>query len=335
MAKKATGFDVGRLAGVSQPTVSRALRNLPGTSPGTRQRVLHAAAELNYLPSEPRSSYSTGGSRTVAVVSAELSNPYYPGLVGPIRRELAARNFETVLISDSDDLSTGIEVLADGSYVGVILTTTLRNSTLPRDLTQQAIPHVLVNRTLDDPESHSCAVDNAWGARAVADLVVGLGHTRIAAIQGPTNTSTGRERAAGLRTGLAPYGVHLRRSMIRRVPFTHDDGMLAADDLLRQHEPPSAIVCGNDLLALGALSAARSRGVLIPDELTVIGFDDIPMAAWPLINLTTVRTELNALAGATVQLLVDQIAAPGRAPIVRRVPVSVILRDTHARCRSG
>ena len=330
MTGKVTGFDVARLAGVSQPTVSRALRNLPGASPGTRERILRAAAELAYFPSDTRRSAAISDTRKVAVVSAELTNPYYPGLVEPIRRELAQRDFEIVLVTDSISHGTGIEVLADGSYDGVILTTTLRNSALPRDLTERAIPHVLANRTLDSAESHSCAVDNASGAGEVADLLIALGHSRIAAIQGPTNTSTGRERAAGFRAGLRVHGVHLRRSMVRRVPFTHDDGMRAAHDLLSESSPPSAIVCGNDLLAFGALSAARRRGIQVPEQLTVIGFDDIPMSAWPLTDLTTVRSDLNALAAAAVGLLLDQIAAPQQEPIIRRVPVSLILRGTHA-----
>jgi len=203
LAKGITSHDVAREAGVSQATVSRAMRNLPGTAPLTRATVLEAAARLSYVPSDSRRSTATRSTRRVAVVSEELTNPYYPQLIAPIQEHLSRSGFKTVLVTDGragemarHEVTT--EALADGSYDGVILTTTLRTSRLPRDLTERGIPHVLVNRTLDHPESHSCTVDNAGGALAISRLLAELGHLHVAAIHGPVVTSTGRERAAGL-----------------------------------------------------------------------------------------------------------------------------------------
>lgn len=330
MAKKVTSFDVARLAGVSQPTVSRALRNLPGTAPQTRERVLRAALELSYIPSDSARSLSTRSTRRIAVVSEELTNPFYPELVEPIRRQLAAHDLRTVVVTDTEHRAVGPEVLADGSYDGVILTTTRRRSSLPRDLTERGVPHVLANRVLDHPESPSCAVDNAGGARAISDLLVQLGHERIASLQGPLDASTGRERAEALRVGLRRHGIHLRRELVRRTDFGHDPGRRAAHELLDRTTRPTAIVCGNDVIALGVLSAARERGIAVPDELTVIGFDDIPMAGWPLINLTTMRCDLDALAATAVRLLLGEIAEPGRGPVEQRIPTMLRLRGTHA-----
>lgn len=317
-----TGFDVARLAGVSQPTVSRALRNLPGTSPETRSRVLAAATSLGYVPSDSARSLSTRRTRRVAVVSEELTNPYYPALVEPLRARLAAHDLRTVVVTDASTLT-------DGSYDGAILTTTTRTSTLPRDLTERGVPHVLANRVLDHPESHCCAVDNAGGAAALAELLVDLGHRRIGSVQGPVATSTGRERAAALRASLRGRGLVLRRELTRRADFSHDAGQAAALDLLDRADRPTALVCGNDAVALGALSAARELGIAVPETLTVVGFDDIPMAGWPLIDLTTVHSDLSELATVAVDLLLAEIAEPGRVPIERRVPVSLRLRGTH------
>ena len=329
MVKKVTSFDVARRAGVSQPTVSRALRNLPGTSSRTRGKVLAAAAELSYVPSDSARSLSTRSTRRIAVVSEELTNPFYAELVEPIRRRLASHDLRTVVVTDTEHRAVGPEVLADGSYDGVILTTTSRRSSLPRDLTERGIPHVLANRILDQAESPSCAVDNAGGVRAVSNLLAELGHERIASIQGPLDTSTGRERAQALRVGLRARGLHLRRELTRRTTFGHDPGRVAARELLGRRTRPTAIFCGNDLIALGALSAAREAGIDVPDELTVIGFDDIPMAGWPLVDLTTVHCELAALATTAVELLLGEIAQPGVGPVVRRVPASLRLRGTH------
>lgn len=328
--RRVTSFDVARKAGVSQPTVSRALRNLPGTSPQTRERVLDAARALDYLPSDRGRALSTRNTHRVAVVSAELTNPYYPELVEPLRRELDRCGYRTVVVTDSEGGDLGVQALADGSYDGVVLTTTTRRSTLPRDLTERGVPHVLVNRLLDHPESPSVGIDNRLGAIGVAELLVQLGHTRIGLVAGPVDTSTGRERADALRARLRVHRQHIRRDVTRRCAFTHDAGMQATAELLRLREPPTAVVCGNDVIAMGALSAARDSGMRVPDDLTVIGFDDIAMANWPSISLTTVRSDLTALARTGVQMLVDQMSGAAADLTVRRLTPRLVLRSTHA-----
>lgn len=330
MVKKITSFDVARRAGVSQPTVSRTLRNLPGASPETRRRVLAAAQALSYIPSDSGRVLSTRSTRRIAVVSEELTNPFYPELVQPLGRFLAAHNLRAVLITDTDRHGVSADALADDSYDGVILTTTTRRSTLPRDLTERGLPHILMNRILDEAESPSCGVDNADGARQIAYLLAGLGHRRVASIQGPVDTSTGKQRSEALRASLRQHGIALPRVMVRRVPFDHDAGFRAAIELLQQVVPPTAIVCGNDVLAIGALSAARSAGIRVPEDVTVIGFDDIRLASWPLIDLTTVHCDLTALAQTAVLMLLRQIADPTQPVATLRLPVSLILRGTHA-----
>jgi LacI family transcriptional regulator len=340
VAKAITSHDVARVAGVSQATVSRALRNLPGTAPDTRVAVLEAAAKLSYLPSDSARSLATRSTRRVAVVAEELTNPYYPQLVAPIQHHLFRAGLRTVLVTDSrtaDPVRAGVTVddLGDGSYDGVILMTTLRTSRLPRDLTERSVPHVLVNRVLDHPESPSCTVDNAAGAVAVSSLVAELGHRRVAAIHGPVATSTGRERALWLRRGLRQRGIALPRKLVRRASFGHDAGMAAAHSLLDESPRPTAIVCANDVLALGALSAARQAGLRVPEDLTIVGFDDIAVAGWPIADLTTVKVDLDLLAETAVEMLLEEIGASGpsspRRALERRIPVVLRLRGTHGR----
>jgi LacI family transcriptional regulator len=329
MGRKVTSFDVARLASVSQPTVSRALRNLPGTSPETRARVLSAAQVLAYIPSDVGRNLSAQSTKRIAVVSEELTNPYYPELVEPLRYQLASRDYRTVLVTDTPAGPVGLEALADGSYDGVVLTTTGRTSTLPRDLTERGVPHVLVNRLLDEPESAAVGIDNAQGAALITELLVMLGHERIGSIQGPVETSTARERSAGLARSMRDSGLRVRRELTRRVPFSHHEGRSAALDLIGTAQPPTAIVCGNDVVAMGVLSAARSMGLRVPEDLTVIGFDDIRMAAWPLINLTTVHCDLELMAKEAVELLMRQIDGSRIEPTVQRIPVALRLRGTH------
>jgi LacI family transcriptional regulator len=328
VSKNITSHDVARLAGVSQPTVSRALRNLPGTSPETRERVRAAAQQLAYVPISSGRALSTRKTRRIAVVAEELTNPFYPQLVEPIRQHLAGHDYLLVLLNGA----VTVDALADGSYDGVMLCTTGRHASLPRDLTERDVPHVLVNRTLDVPESSSCSYDNVAGARSLGDFVARLGHERIGAIQGPTEFSTSRERATGLRAALRAHGLHLRREDVRRVAYTYADGRAAALDLLGggrdADDRPTALVCGNDVVAIGALAAARTLGLRVPDELTVVGFDDIAMASWDLINLTTMRCDLEVMARTAIELLLA--AMDGEAARQVRLPAQLVPRATHA-----
>lgn len=328
MGARVTSHEVARLAGVSQPTVSRALRNAPGVSSPTRARVLEAARRLSYIPSDSARALSTRRTRRIAVVAEELTNPFYPELVEPLRARLATEGYHTVLVTDRSPYPVSVEALTDGSYDGVILCTVGRRSALPRGLSAQKVPHVLVNRMLDVPESSGCCFANAAGAGTVATLLADLGHTRIGAVHGPSEFSTGVQRATGLQAALRRRRLYVPRERVRRVPFTYEDGRRAARDLLQRPEPPTALACGNDVLAIGALAAAAELGLRVPEDLTVVGFDDIPMASWGMIGLTTVRCDRQAMASASVDLLLAAlIGSPARQVTL---PVSLVHRATHA-----
>ena len=328
--RKVTSFDVAREAGVSQPTVSRALRGMPGISLGTRRRVEEAAQRLEYVPSDRGRVLSTARTRRVAVISEELSNPFYPELVEPIRRALASHGWRTVVLVDSDRESLDLDLLADGSYDGAILTTTPRNSPLPRELRSRRIPHVLVNRVTDEQGSHRCEVDNAGGVRAVAGLLKSLGHRLVGAIQGPLAMSTAYERHHALLEAAQSLPLVVSPAHVRFTQFSHDAGHAAAHDLLARGDRPTAVVSGNDVIALGVLSVARELGLRVPEDLTVIGFDDIRMAAWPLIGLTTVRADLEAMAHSAVELLMEEMRQPAPRPYILTTPTRLVLRSTHA-----
>jgi DNA-binding LacI/PurR family transcriptional regulator len=327
-----TGFDVAKRAGVSQPTVSRALRNLPGTSAATRERVLAAALDLNYIPSASGRTLSTRTTQRVAIVAEQLTNPFYPELVEPLRNALGEHGYRAVLVADRPDDPVTTDALADGSYDGVLLCTVTRRSTLPRDLTERGIAHVLVNRILDVPESSSCSFDNVTGGRLVGDFLCQHGHRRIGALHGTVDNSTARDRALGLRSALRGHGLHVRRTHLRRVPFSYDAGYRGAVNLLDRPDRPSALFCGNDVIAIGALSAAKALRINVPEDLTIVGFDDIGAAGWGTVDLTTVQCDRDELARVSVELLLRAI--DGAEPEQRVIaPTGLIPRGTHGRPR--
>ncbi|MFV2172716.1 LacI family DNA-binding transcriptional regulator [Actinomadura sp. LOL_016] len=325
-----TSRDVARLAGVSQPTVSRALRGDVRVSAATRAKVREAAQALGYVPSEAGRSLSTRTSRRIGVLVTDLTNPFYPHLVGPLHDELGRLDYRMMLFTERTDEALAYERLLDRSIDGVVLATTTLGSDLPAELRRRGLPFVYLNREGGTP-GDAVVVDNRRGAGYAARELVGLGHERIAGIFGPEDTSTGRDREYGLRLALAEAGIGLPESRVRRGPFEFDTGYSGLTGLLAADEPPTAVFCGNDVIAIGALDAARRFGVRVPDDLTVIGFDDIPMAGWASFELTTVRYDLGEMAATAVRMLIDRITGKaGDEPARLVLEPEFVPRHTHA-----
>ncbi len=326
---KVTSHDVARAAGVSQPTVSRALRDERGVSPVTRQKVRDAAKALGYVVHQSGRALSTQSTGRVAVVSAELGNPFYPALIEPLHAGLASAGYRTILMTDHGEEPLELEPLIDGSLDAVVLTTSNVDSGLPGELERRGVPYLLLNRTVDGVHADTCVVDNHAGASAVADLLASLGHREIAAIMGPSLTSTGRDRTAGFTSGLGRAGITLPDHLLHTGVFSADTGAQGLRRLLAQTPRPTAVFCGNDVIAFGVLNTARTMGIDIPGELTVVGFDNIPMSAWPVLDLTTVAADLAVMALAAVELLVSRLANPNLPYRERKMQPRIILRGTH------
>ena len=323
-----TSHDVARLAGVSQPTVSRALRIDSQVSPVTRERVRRAAETLGYVPSELGRSLSTRSTRQIAMV-ADVDNPLYPQLVGPLHDAFAAQGYRMVLLAERDEELGGDERLLDGSVDGAVLTTSQRNASLPVHLTERRLPFVQLNRVSDLIDADSVTADNAVGGRLVADLLISLGHREIGAVFGPKETSSAGERERGFRAGLRAGGVRLPAQRVVRGWFTYQVGFDGMRRILARGDRPTAVFCGNDVVAVGALNALTAEGLRAPDDVTVVGFDDLAIADWPVFALTTVRVDFEAMARRSAELLLDRLTHPGRRAVHERFPVELVPRTTH------
>jgi len=322
-----TSHEVARLAGVSQATVSRALRDDSRVSDTTKQRVRDAARALGYVRSELGRGLSTRATRRIALV-VELENMLYQVLLGPIHDELLDRGYRMVLLAERGDGELA-ERLLDRSVDGAVLMTARLSSSLPSQLAARELPFVFLNRTGGLAEAPSVTADNLGGARAAAELLIGLGHTRIGAIVGPADTSTARDREAGFRSALGESGLALPDRRVFRREFDHQSGRDGLDALLDTDDPPTAILCASDFIAVGVLNRALERGVAVPDDLAVVGFDDLDMASWPVFRLTTVHLPLRDMARRAATMLVERIADP-RAGDQRVYPTRIVLRNTHA-----
>jgi LacI family transcriptional regulator, galactose operon repressor len=322
-----TSHDVARLAGVSQATVSRALRDDARVTAATRRRVRDAAATLGYVPSELGRGLSTRTTRRVALV-VELHNTLYHQLMAPIHDELAARGYRMSLLAERDDASV-TDRLLDRSVDGAILMTTRLGDALPEELGRRGLPFVFLNRLGSLGTVPSASADNVGGAEAAGALLFGAGHRNIGVILGPADTSTSRDREAGYRRAFAAADAPWPAAAVVRGEFDHAGGRAGVRELFARSSPPTAVLCANDHIAIGALSEAAERGMRVPDDLAVVGFDDIDMAAWPAFRLTTVHNPLMEMAARAAAILLDGIEHPGSPAEHVVFPTSVVLRATH------
>jgi LacI family transcriptional regulator len=325
-----TSHDVARRAGVSQPTVSRALRGDPRVAEATRERVMLAAAELGYVASELGRSLRTRTARQIAMV-ADLRNALYPTLVEPLHDRFAEHGLRMVLLAERGDDQATYERVLDRSVDGVVLTTTLAGSSLSKGLLDRGLPFVELNRLSGRRRVDGVAADNRGGAAAMGRLLVEQGHRRIAAVFGPENASTSRDREAGFRAALAESGIDLPEARVARGGFGHEDGERGFAEVMSGRPRPTAVFCVGDLVAIGAINQARRTGLSVPGDVAVVGFDDIDMAGWPSFELTTVRADLRAMAVAAADVLVARLAGADGPRRVRTFPTEIVLRSTHQR----
>lgn len=340
-----TSHDVARAAGVSQSTVSRALRDGSRISKATQERVRAVAAELGYIPSAMGRSLVTRSTRTVGIVVTDLTSVFYPHVIGPLHDELAARGYRMVLFTEGVESNSPpeeaeierlLDRLLDRSIDGVVLTTSRLDGRVPRHLAQRALPFVFLTRYVDGVAGESAVVDNSLGASLAASEAIRLGHTRIGTILGPDNTSTGRDRERGIRAALTAAEISLPEEMTRRGPFTFETGFSGMSELAALDQPPTVVLCGNDTVAIGAFNAARAKGLEIPQDVSIVGFDDLPIAEWEVFGLTTVNQPMEKMAQAAARLLIERIEGTADSDAVRQVVFEprLVMRRTLAPPRS-
>jgi LacI family transcriptional regulator len=291
--------------------------------------VRAAAEQLHYVPSQLGRSLSTRVAGQVGIVVGDLRNPFYLEVLDTLHEALRAADVRMLVLTPDTDDRVALERLVDGSLDGAILTTTHLRSPLPGELAARSFPFVLLNREVDEAPGDVCVVDNAAGAGLVARELLELGHQSIAAVFGPQSTSTGRDREEGFRAVLAEAGIELTPEHWRRTPFDFVAGRRLTLELLESR--PTALFCANDILALGAHDAISSRGLRIPDDITLIGFDDVLLARWQAFQLTTVSQDIGQMVQVCTELLLGRIAAGPNAPPPRHVvlPARLVRRATH------
>lgn len=324
-----TSRDVARVAGVSQATVSRVLQNSVHVKDSTRQRVLAALKDVGYTPNANARAMRTRRTGTIGIVMERVTNPFYPELLETLSRELASANMRMILwLSEGEAELSAVEAIHENRADGVIFTTVREGSTALNEAIETRAPFVLVNRTVEGLTCDQVSSDNFEGARAVGSYFLLHGHKDVAVICGLPGVSTNGDRLNGFLAAVREGGGSLKSHYVVQGDFTHQHGVEAFQRLMALKTPPTAIFCVNDLIALGVLDAARTLGIRIPQDVWIVGYDDIDMASWPSHDLSTVKQRLDDMARAAVELLLERIAEPERAPSFLRFPSQLIIRGS-------
>lgn len=334
--------DVARTAGVSPSTVSRVLANNPSISPQTQERVRQVLQELNYHPHAGARSLVTGSSRTIGLITSRptaqtFSNPFFPEVIRGIGSVLEAEGYNLLLSTaqgEAGQRQVCLDMLRSRQADGVILTSSSLGDELISALAAERRNFVLIGRPADKqghpahPKIHAVNNDNVSAAAAAVEHLIRSGHRRIAYVGGPGRWVFCHDRLQGYRQGLEEAGIPFDGALVHEGSISHQDGETALERLLSLPEPPTAVLAVDDLVAIGVLESALRKGLRVPGDLAVAGFNDSPNASWTRPQLTTVRIPVYDLGAMAARMLVGLLQGVPYRPRQVILPSQVIARES-------
>ncbi|MEA2243180.1 MAG: LacI family transcriptional regulator [Solirubrobacteraceae bacterium] len=341
MEERVTIRELARRSGVSVGTVSRALNGYTDVRPETRERIMRLASELDYTPAAAARSLVTQRSHVIGVFletgegHPDLQHPFFHEVLGGLKQSVGAQGFDLLLFA-SERPGNGygphsyLKRTRHHAVDGVALIGLDPEDQEVRRLVRAEVPCVGIDMDLEGPNTEVVMSDNVSGAEAAVRHLHGLGHRRIATITGMLESRPGIDRLRGYRAAAQALGLAYRDEYVAYGDFYAESGREATERLLALSDPPTAIFAAADLMAIGAIRAAAEVGLRVPEDLSVVGFDDIQLA--PHVNppLTTLRQDKLGLGGAAGDALVARIAGDAGRPSLRQLPVELVVRGSTA-----
>jgi DNA-binding LacI/PurR family transcriptional regulator len=329
-----TIVDVARACKLAPSTVSNALANKPLVTPETRKFVVEIAEKLGYRASTTARALRLQRSWTIGLLASDIANSFYAEILSAVENCAWERGVSVLLGNtefDDERQSRYIGSLLDKNVDGLIF---MSHRLLDKDVEEirrQRVPVVFLSRLDDRVEADFVSVDNVAGTRMAMRHLLEAGHRRIGFIAGRRQFTAANEREATYRQMLSEAGIEADPQLVAQGDYTEKSGRTGGAQLLDLAEPPTAIFCANDLMALGAMAAAAERGLRIPEDLSLVGFDNVDITAHPLISLTTVHTPRDEMGRAAARLLFDRVEGPARAQQrVWLMPTLVVRRSVTA-----
>jgi LacI family transcriptional regulator len=321
MNKKFTIKDIARVANVSHTTVSRALNNKSRIKNETKEKILAIAKELNYQPNFIARSLVIKKTKTLGLVITNIANPFYTELAQGIETTVRGLGYNIIFCSTHSDLSTEkhyIDMLRSKGVDGIIFSSAHMDDPNILALAEEAFPIVLVNRRTYHPivreKIDYVGIDNILGGFLAVEHLIRLGHQRIGVIGGSSESSVGFERLEGGKSALSTYGLEVMGDYFLEGDFLKGSGYQGGKKFLKMSEPPTGIFATNDYMALGAYQAIVEEGIKVPEEIALVGFNDIEFTSMKGIELTTIGQKKYEMGTLAVKTLVERIEGGKAGP---------------------
>jgi LacI family transcriptional regulator len=340
MNRRPTQEDVARLAGVSRATVSYVINNRTDgnvrISEETRCRVLEAVEELGYRPNVLARSLRQGQTHTIGMIVPDNTNPFFAEVARGVEDTSFEQGYSVILCNSDSDLDKELlytNVLAEKRVDGILFVAVGMSAERICVLQERRMPVVVVDRDLPDVAVDSVMTANERGGWLATRHLIELGHRRIGCIAGPSDVTPSAERVTGYRQALREAALPVEEGLIMRGDFQYESGYQAARQLLSMDDPPTAVFACNDLMAIGTISAAVELGRQVPADLSVVGFDDVPLASFANPALTTVVQPKYEIGVVAATMLLERMQDPDRPPQRKMLDTELVVRQSTAPIR--
>jgi LacI family transcriptional regulator len=331
MSRRVTIDDVAEKAGVSYQTVSRVINNRPDVSPATRRRVQNVILEMGYRPSRVARSLATARTATIGLMVPDIANPFFSDVARGVEQSAYDKGYSVLLCNTNEDLHREVEVLQmlDDKQVDGVIVCGLRQESAPlRDAMARFSAAVLVNRRLKIGPLPTVLIDDVRGGYLATRHLLRSGHRVIGYVAGPPTSYSGRRRAEGYRQAFAELGLLPQSGWTCHCLPIVEDGTVAVQQLIHQQPDITGLFCYNDLVAVGALRACAALGLRVPDDMAIVGYDDIQLAALMTPALTTCHIPRNDIGRLALDLLLRQINGSQENTTVIDIEPQLIIRES-------
>ncbi|MBN8192246.1 LacI family DNA-binding transcriptional regulator [Bacillus sp. NTK074B] len=329
-----TIYDLAKRTGFSSTTVSKALNNYTDVSQKTKKKILDAAAEMGYLPNAHAQSLSTKKSWTIGVMFAEdnevgLKHPFFSALIESFRKYVEREGYDLIFASRNlrNRDTSYLEHFLYRAVDGIVVICSDPSDPQVQDMINSHVPIVVI-----DMSNQNCSVvysDNVEGGRLAVSHLYSLGHTRIAHISGDPSIDAGAQRIKGFTKGMEELNLPIHQGyLVNGGMFSIEEGKAAMETLLELDMVPTAVFVAGDHMAIGAMEAIKEQGLRIPEDISIIGYDDIEMSSYLTPKLTTVRQDTDRIGARAGHLLMKQIIQKKKLLTTEVIPVELMIRES-------
>jgi LacI family transcriptional regulator len=328
--------EIARRANVSTATVSRTLNQSGPVKATTARKVWRAVTALNYYPNSHARTLVSGRSRLIGLIVSDITNPFFPELIRTFEDLAAQKQHDLLLTStdyDTSRMTTCLRRMLERKVDGVAMMTSEMDMNLIKELSKRSVPIVFMDVGQIGPRMSHVSIDYGNGIRQAVEHVVELGHKSIGFISGPLDLHSARTRQQAFVDGMRHHAIPLDRRLVREGTHTADGGEKAMKELLKLSKLPTAVVCSNDWTAIGALHAIHAAGLRVPDDVSLVGFDDIPLTSYTTPTLTTIRMSARDVGATAFQALFSLIGEEHLEGDVYQVPTRLVVRESTAKPR--